>query len=95
MVDTRTTSDIIDLFGGTGVVADLLGANQSAVSMWRARGGIPGKWHLPLLRLARERGVELSDEELLSTTNTGRTAIRSCCCGWPLPVPARLSPSRS
>ncbi len=74
MVDTRTTSDIIDLFGGTGVVADLLGANQSAVSMWRARGGIPGKWHLPLLRLARERDIELSEDELSTTNRTGRAA---------------------
>ncbi len=72
MADTKTTSDIIDLFGGTGVVADLLGANKSAVSMWRTRDGIPGKFHLTLLRLARERGVELSDDELLSTAKNGR-----------------------
>ena len=74
MKSLKTASDIIDLFGGTGAIAELLGANKSAVSMWRTRDGVPGKWHLPLLRLARERGVELSEDELLSTTNTGRAA---------------------
>ena len=29
-----------------------------------SRGEIPGKWRVPLLRLARERGVTLSEDEL-------------------------------
>ena len=64
---------IIRRFGGSKELADGLGIPESTIRNWPALG-IPGKWHLPLLRLARERGVPLTDEDLLSTTKTGRAA---------------------
>ena len=67
-------ASIIERLGGrsalSGTFPDL---TEKAVFMWERRGGVPGKWHLPLLRLARERNIELSEDEL-STTNRGRAA---------------------
>ena len=66
---------IIERLGGRSALSgEFPELSEKAVFMWERRGGIPGKWHLPLLRFARERGVELSDDELLSTTKTGRAA---------------------
>lgn len=66
-----STKDIVSLFGGPSALADALGGiGQTAVSNWSRQngGGVPGKWHLPLLALAEERGVDLTPGDLLSTT---------------------------
>ena len=67
------TTDLIMRFGGFEEMGALLGLSESTVRNWPERG-IPSRLHLRLLRLAREWGVELSDGELLSTTNQGRAA---------------------
>ena len=71
-----TAENIVARFGGPSVLGGLLGGvRQNTVSMWVLRGSVPGKWHLTLLRLAREQGIELSADELeLSTTSRGRAA---------------------
>ena len=45
------------------------GATDWQVTKWRTRRAVPGSWHLKLLAAARKRGVPLTEEELLSTTN--------------------------
>jgi hypothetical protein len=75
--------DIIERFGAIpdayAEVGPALGVSPKAVELMVRRDRIPYRHHLPLLRLARERGVALSEEELLSTTsrNTERAAAMS------------------
>ena len=45
----------------------LAGAKPEAIKKWFQRG-VPGKWHLALLKVAREHGIDLSEDDLLSTT---------------------------
>ena len=74
-VPMEAVVSIIERLGGRSALSgEFPELSEKAVFMWERRGGVPGKWHLPLLRLARERGVELSEDELLSTTNRGRAA---------------------
>ncbi len=68
-------ASIIERLGGrSGLAGEFPELSEKAVFMWERRGGIPGKWHLALMRLAREQGVELSEDELLDTTSRGRAA---------------------
>ncbi|MGI9408424.1 MAG: carph-isopro domain-containing protein [Hyphomicrobiaceae bacterium] len=60
-------SEIVSRFGGPKKLAGELGIPASTVANWPSLGGVPGKWHLKVLRLARERGVALTDDELLNT----------------------------
>lgn len=62
-------SEIIEKFGGRADLAAVFELSEKAVWQWERRNRIPGRWHLPLLHLARERGVPLSDDELLSTAS--------------------------
>ncbi len=70
---------IVARFGGPSLLgrrlAEYLGRpkpiSQSSVSMWGTLEKIPDKWHLPLLRLAEIEGIELSEDEL-STTSRGK-----------------------
>jgi DNA-binding transcriptional regulator YdaS (Cro superfamily) len=65
-------SSIIAKLGGPSKVAADVGVHPTRVSNWkrdRAKGGtggtIPQAHHLAILRLAKERGVELSADDLL------------------------------
>lgn len=67
------TRDIIRRFGGQKALAEFLSEGgrkigPSAVSNWPLQGGVPGKYHLRILALADEREVDLTGDELLSTT---------------------------
>ena len=68
-----TTTDLIMRFGGFEEMGALLGLSESTIRNWPERG-IPSRLHISLLRLAREQGIQLSDEDLLSTTSRGRAA---------------------
>lgn len=59
-------TDIVKRLGGPEVLADRFGVSLKAIEMWERRNGIPGKWHVPMLLLAAERGVSLSLDELAS-----------------------------
>lgn len=59
-------SEIVSRFGGPKKLAGELGIPASTVANWPSLGGVPGKWHLKVLRLARERGIALTDDELLN-----------------------------
>lgn len=60
-------SEIVSRFGGPKKLAGLLGIPASTVANWPSLG-IPGKWHLRLLREARGLGVLLGEEELEKTS---------------------------
>ncbi len=68
-----TTTDLIMRFGGFEEMGALLDLSESTVRNWPERG-IPSRLHIRLLRLARDRDVDLSEDELLSTTKNGRAA---------------------
>jgi hypothetical protein len=55
-----TASDIIDRFGGTSAVAQLLDAPVSTVHSWRIKNSIPEWRQEKILQLAVAKGVELS-----------------------------------
>lgn len=67
-----TTSEIVERIGGAELLAKRFAVSLKAIEMWGRRGGIPPKWHFDLLRLAEERGVALSLEEL--STQSQRAA---------------------
>jgi len=50
---------IIEKFGGQSALAALIGKRQSTVQHWAKVGLIPAKWQQELLRLAREKGIDL------------------------------------
>lgn len=60
-----TAHDKIGTIKECGAIA---GVSPEAMKKWFQRGGVPGKWHLPLLRVARENEIALSEDDLLSTT---------------------------
>ena len=64
----------MDLWDRIDPLAAELGVSVEARRKWRERGIVPSRLHLKMLRLAPERGVQLSEDELLSTTSQGRAA---------------------
>lgn len=63
---------VIDLFGIRPLAADLAAetggtCSPTTVLRWRDRDGgeVPGRWHKPLLALAKQRRTRLTAEELL------------------------------
>ena len=72
--DKSSDTLIMDFWDRIDPLAEELNASTEARRKWRERGSVPGAWHLPLLRLARKQDVELTEEELLSTTSRGRAA---------------------
>lgn len=66
---------VILLFGGVRPLARLLDKAQSSVSKWQTTddGGVPRKCHVKLLTLAKQRGIDLTPEDLVF----GRTLHKS------------------
>jgi hypothetical protein len=69
----ETIDAFLAAFGGPKAVAKVFGVGQSAVANWRAKGMLPARLHGRALRLAAERGLELSDR-LFFAANAGRMA---------------------
>lgn len=44
----------------------IAGVSREAMKKWFQRDGVPGRWHLRLLRIAREHDIELSEDDLLA-----------------------------
>ena len=55
------TSKIIDLLGGTSILAKLLGVNLSAVSNYRKKG-FPARLHYKIASLCNERGISIDEK---------------------------------
>lgn len=67
----ETASLVIEKFGGQSALARLIGKNPSTVQHWAKTGQIPAKWYGEILRLARERGINLLPGELVEPPNVG------------------------
>jgi hypothetical protein len=61
------TASIVERLGGPVLLSDRFKISLKAIEMWDRRGGIPSRWHIPILMLAKERRVALGMDELLST----------------------------
>jgi len=62
----NSAEQIINRFGGQSSLADLLGRRQSTVQHWVQTGRIPSQWHKPLLKLAREKGIDLQPDDFVA-----------------------------
>jgi hypothetical protein len=58
---------IIAKFGSQSELARLVGKRPSTVQAWAQKGIIPAKWQSELLRLAQERGLDLSPSDFMET----------------------------
>src|SRR5256885_8760437 len=56
---------IIRRFGGQSALAALLGKRQSTVEHWAKTGRVPAQWQVPLMSLARQRGVILEARDFV------------------------------
>jgi hypothetical protein len=56
---------IIQKFGGQSALASLLGKGQTTVQHWGKTGRIPAKWQSELLKVAREKGIDLIPAEFM------------------------------
>jgi len=67
--------NIIEALGGVAAVAQALGVRHGAVGNWRRRGWPDAaKWKL--LKLARDRGIEVSLDELTNRLPNGVGEVR-------------------
>lgn len=55
----NTIKDLIDSLGGPSALARWAGTEPSAISNWEARGFIPPAWHLRLMLLAAQDGIDI------------------------------------
>jgi myo-inositol-1-phosphate synthase len=62
----NSAEKIINRFGGQSALANLLGRRQSTVQHWVNTGIIPSQWHKRLLKLAREKGINLEPNDFVS-----------------------------
>lgn len=57
---------VIETFGGVRATARALGKSPSSVSRWQAdRGLIPSSAQQQIMQLARDRGLDLTSDELI------------------------------
>jgi len=64
---------VIDIFGGPSKVAKALGLGRSTVTRWTyppersgTDGHIPGKYHQQIVNAAKEQGLVITAEDLVS-----------------------------
>ena len=69
------TNKIIDLLGGTGVLAKLLGVNLSAVSNYRKKG-FPARLHYTIASICGERGISI-DEKIFGNMSNNALQVDS------------------
>ena len=62
----NSIEQIIHRFGGQSSLASLLGRRQSTIQHWVKTGRIPSQWHKPLLKLAREKGINLEPRDFVT-----------------------------
>jgi hypothetical protein len=64
--EQKTPVDVvIAKFGSATAVSDVLGIQRSNVTHWQNNGGeVPFKHHSKLLKAAKDKGIELTREQL-------------------------------
>lgn len=77
--DLRPADIVISRFHGVRALARLLAKDPSTIHRWRmpaAKGGldgrVPSQAQVRLLELAKEHGVELTADELISGSGAGK-----------------------
>ena len=63
---------IVSLFGGQKAFADALQKNTSTVQYWLKKNVIPEKYHTEIIKIAKERGLEITPAELSSLSEINR-----------------------
>lgn len=63
MTDQKNITKIIQALGGSSIVGRTLGVAPQATSQW-ARRGVPLDRVLGLIRLGKERGVDITPQQL-------------------------------
>src|SRR5437870_5135302 len=66
---------IVDKFGGQSALAELIGKGQSTVQYWTKSGVIPAKWQRDLLRLAREKGIDLTAADFVLVPEVAKRPV--------------------
>jgi hypothetical protein len=65
-----TDHQIINLLGGATHLATILKLSTSGVHNWKSRG-IPWRWRVPVVALAKKRGVVLPGDFLTRENENG------------------------
>jgi myo-inositol-1-phosphate synthase len=65
--DANAARRIIRRFGGQSALAALLGKRQSTIEHWAKTGRVPAQWQVPLMSLARQRGVILEAKDFVES----------------------------
>lgn len=55
----------INLFGGIRPLARAIGRDPSAIIRWRSRGRLPAGMPAALLVVARDKGIEMSSDDVV------------------------------
>lgn len=89
----NTAQRIIVKFGGQSAIARLIGKGQSTVAHWAKTGSIPARWQQELLRLATEKGIDLSSSDFMDSpdyqtivTDSRKTRIPKATWWGVLPI---------
>lgn len=56
---------VVSLFGSLRAVGDVLGLRHTSPRLWLRRGFVPSVHHRKLLLSARERGIALTEHDLI------------------------------
>lgn len=63
--------DVVGALGGPTALARKLERfgkiEPNAISMWCARGAVPGRWHLPLIQIATGEGMQIPFAALMQS----------------------------
>lgn len=65
---------VISKFGSIRAVAETLGIDRSAVSLWKQTGYVPTKRQRELLVAAREKGIDLQPADFFDQPATDHEA---------------------
>jgi len=67
---SNSAERIISKFGGQTQLAKVVGRGQSTIAYWAKTGVIPGKWHKPLLEIARAKQINLHPMDFMPSEDS-------------------------
>jgi hypothetical protein len=74
---------IIEKFGGQTALADAIGKPQSTVQYWAKAGNIPPKWHVPIIKAAQIKNIELAPADFISIQPMESAPLALPMAKWP------------
>src|SRR5262249_58646135 len=66
---------IVEKFGGQTALAEMIGKGQSTVQYWTKSGAIPAKWQGHLLKLAREKGIDVTAADFVRVPEVANRTV--------------------